>query len=140
MTRTYFERFLAPWYEFDRMTSLLNKMASNSTCEFPAVNVWVNGDEALVTSELPGVDVHSIDISVSGDTVTLQGSRPTNERKEGESYHRHELWHGDFNKKIQLPFQIDADKVHASYKKGILHISLPQLESNKPKKVEIKSE
>ncbi len=140
MTGTYFERFLDPWLEFERMGYLLRRAASNSTYEFPAVNVWVNRDNAVVATEVPGLDREAIDISVSGNSVTLHGSRPTNERKEGESYHRHELWHGDFSKTIQLPFNIDANKVHASYKKGILHISLHQLEADKPKKITIKSE
>ena len=101
--------------------------------------MWVNGDNAVVTTEIPGVDRNAIDISVSGNTLTLRGSRPASDIKEGESYHRHELRHGNFSKTIELPFNIDADKVHAVYKKGILNISLPRVESDKPKKIEIKS-
>ena len=139
MRGTYLDRFLDPWSEFERMSRLLSRAASNSGAEFPAVNVWVNGDHAVITTEIPGVESDAIDISVSGNTLTLRCSRPAEDIGEAESCHRHELRHGNFSKTIELPFNIDADKVHAVYKKGILNISLPRVEAEKPKKIEIKS-
>jgi len=138
MTTTYLERLLEPWREFDRMNRLINRTGSQGCSEYPSVNVWVNGDNAVITTEIPGIDRESIDISVSGNTVSLSGSRPAEETKEEESYHRHELWHGKFSKTIKLPFNIDSEKVNATYRKGVLHISLPQLEADKPKKINIK--
>jgi HSP20 family protein len=140
MTTTYLERLLDPWREFDRMSRLLSGDASCAVNEFPAVNVWVNGEDAVITSEIPGLDHEKTDISVSGNTVTLHGSRPADEKVGVESYHRHELRHGTFSKTVKLPFNIDSGKVHASYRKGILHVSLPKLESEKPKKIKIHSE
>ncbi|RJR14976.1 MAG: Hsp20/alpha crystallin family protein [Nitrospiraceae bacterium] len=138
MTTTYLERILDPWREFDRMSRLLNRTSSPVSSEYPAVNVWVNGDNAVITTEIPGIERDTIDISVTGNTVSLSGSRPAEETKEEESYHRHELWHGKFSKMIKLPFNIDADKVKATYSKGVLQISLPQLETDKPRKINIK--
>jgi HSP20 family protein len=140
MTTTYVERILNPWLEFDRMNRMFNKAARRGTCEFPAVNVWINGGNAEISSEVPGVDREKLEISVSGNTVKLRGTRPVYGKKEDETRHRHEIRHGDFSKSVQLPFNIDADKVHASYKNGVLHVSLPQLEAEQPKKIEIKSE
>ncbi|MBI5664769.1 MAG: Hsp20/alpha crystallin family protein [Nitrospirae bacterium] len=137
MTTTYLERLLDPWKEFDRMNRLLNMTASSGSSEYPAVNVWVNGDKAVITTEIPGVDRESMDISVSGNTVTLSGSRPAEEPEEEGSYHRHELWHGKFSKTIKLPFNIDGDKVKATYRNGVLRISLPQLEADKPRKINV---
>lgn len=139
MTTTYLERILDPWREFDRMGRFFNRTAGCETCEFPAVNVWVNGEEAVMSSEIPGMNREEIDISVSGNMVTLQGKRPAEEQREGESWHRHELWHGDFKKTIRLPFNVAADKVQATYKNGVLHVSLPQLEADKPRKITIKT-
>jgi len=68
--------------------------------------------------------------------VSLSGSRPE-ETMEGRSYHRHELWRGNFSKTVKLPFNIDADKVKATYRKGVLHISLTQLETDKPRKINV---
>ena len=76
MTTTYLERLLDPWREFDRMTRLVNRTDSYGSSEYPAVNVWVNGDNAVITTEIPGIDRNTIDISVSGNTVSLSGSRP----------------------------------------------------------------
>lgn len=139
MTTVYLERILDPWREFDRMGRFLNRTAVCETCEFPAVNVWINGEEAVISSEIPGMNREEIDISVSGNTVTLHGKRSNDEKKEGESWHRHELWHGEFNKTIRLPFNIEAARVHASYKNGVLHVSLPQSTADRPKKITIKT-
>ncbi len=140
MTTTYLERILNPWHEFDRMGRYFDRAERCGTCEYPAVNVWVNGENAEISSEIPGVDRDAIDISVSGKIVTLKGTRPEVETKEGESRHRHEINHGNFNKSIQLPFNVAVNKVSASYKNGVLHVTLPQLETEKPRKIEIKSE
>jgi len=139
MTRLYYDRLFDPWREFDRMGRMFNRSA-RCECEFPAVNVWVNGENAEISSEIPGVNKESIDISVSGNKVTLKGTRPLYEKKEDESWHRHEIRHGDFSKTIQLPFNIDAVRVQASYKNGILHVTLPQREADKPKKIQINSD
>ena len=139
MTSTYLEKLLDPCREFEQMGRLLGSSTSNTAGEYPAVNVWVNGDDAVVTTEVPGVDREAIDITVSGNTVTLSGSRPAEESGEGKSYHRHELRHGNFSKTIKLPFNIDSEKVHASYNKGILQVALPKLEADKPKKITIQS-
>lgn len=139
MTGIYLDRFLDPWREFDRMSRLFDNMTSNGTNKFPAVNVWVAGGDALVTTEIPGVDRSAINIDVAGNKVTISGSRPREENAERESYQRHELWQGEFSKTIKLPFNIDAEKVHASYKKGVLHVSLPQLEADKPRKISVSS-
>jgi len=138
MTTTYLERLLDPWREFDRMSRML-RGAPTQTTEYPAVNVWVNGEDAVITSEIPGVKTDDIDIAITGNSVTLRGKRPLEEEKNVESYHRHELWHGNFSKTVQLPFNVDSEKVHASYKNGVLHVSLPKLEAEKPKKIKIES-
>lgn len=135
---TYLERVLDPWREFDRMSRLLRSGTAETT-EYPAVNVWVNGEDAVITTEVPGVRTDDLDISVTGNAVTVQGNRPALEEKEVESYHRHEMWHGNFSKTVQLPFNVDVEKVQASYRNGILQISLPKLEAEKPKKIKIGS-
>jgi HSP20 family protein len=135
-----FGGFMDPWRRFEHMHRTLWRWASPSTIEFPAVNVWVAGDNAVVTTELPGVDPKALEISVVGKSVTLRGSREPEEMKENESYHRRERWHGQFTKALELPFYIDADKVEAKFKKGILYITLSRAEADKPKKITVKSE
>ena len=106
---------------------------------FPAMNAWTNEDGAVITAELPGVNPEDIDISVVGETLKLTGSRQPEELAEGAKYHRRERGHGKFTRTFQLPFSVEADKVEAVFEKGILHISVPRAEAEKPKKISVKS-
>jgi HSP20 family protein len=135
-----FGRFLDPWSEVDRMQRALSRWISPSSVDFPAVNVWVSGDTAVVTTELPGVDPKSIDISVAGKSLTIRGSRDPEELKEGESYHRRERWSGQFTKTVEMPFNIESGKVEAKFTKGILRILAPRAEAEKPRKITVKSD
>jgi len=135
-----FGRFVDPWREFDRVQRALSRWTSPSAIEFPAVNVWVAGDTAVVTTELPGVDAKSIDISVVGRSLTLRGSREPEALKENESYHRRERWRGEFTKTIELPFDIETSKVEAKFSRGTLYINLPRAETDKPRKINVTSD
>jgi HSP20 family protein len=132
-----FSRTWDPWLELDRMQRLFRDLSMPATGEFPAVNVWVNGDAAEVKVELPGVDPKDVDISVVGKTLTLRGSRSPEEAKEEESYHRRERWSGSFNRAVDLPFSVNAAKVEARFSKGILTITLPRAEEDKPRKIAV---
>jgi len=132
-------RFLEPWRDFERMHRVLSGRASALSIEFPALNVWVSGDNAVVTTELPGVDPNTIVISVVGKSLTIRGAREPEVLKEGESYHRRERWSGQFTKTIELPFTIDTTRVEAKFIKGVLHINLPRAEADKPRKIAVKS-
>jgi HSP20 family protein len=134
-----FGRLLDPWREFERLNRGLTRGPA-STADFPAFNVWMAADNAVVTSEIPGIDSKDIEISVVGKTVTLRGTRAPEQTKEKEAYHRRERWHGRFSKTFELPFEVDADRVGAKYAKGILYIALPRAEADKPRKIVVKSE
>ena len=108
--------------------------------DYPAVNVLLGEHDAVITAELPGLDTGKTDISVAGDVVTFSGSREPTVLGEGESYHIHERTNGRFSRQVQVPFQIDATRVEAKYEKGVLSITLPRAEEDKPKKISIKSE
>lgn len=69
-----------------------------------------------------------------------KGSRQSEALKEGECYHRREWWDGQFTRTFQLPFPIEAGKVEARFTKGVLYISLPRAEADKPKKISVKAE
>lgn len=129
-----------PWREFEHVQQSVSDIASSlSENEFPVVNIWAKGDGAIVTSEIPGIDPASVEISVVGRTLTLAGSRAATEAGEGESYHRRERWQGRFTRTIELPFQIESNKVEARFDRGELHIDLPRAEADKPKKIPVKS-
>jgi HSP20 family protein len=94
----------------------------------------------VITSELPGVDPNSIELSVAGSTLTLRGGRQRDDLKEGEAFHRRERWAGTYSKAIELPFPIEGNKVEARYEKGVLYVSLPRAEADKPRKIAVKTQ
>jgi HSP20 family protein len=108
--------------------------------EFPLINIWINADEAVLTTEIPGIDAKSVDISVAGKTVTLRGSREPEPEKETQTYHRRERWYGQFSKTVELPFNVEAHAVEARFKKGVLKVTLPKAHAEKPRTIKVKSE
>lgn len=137
-------RIADPFTEVQRLQREMNRLFSGATevyaHDFPAVNVWRGENGAIVTAELPGIDPAKLDISVVGDSLTLTGIRELETLKEGESYHRQERTYGRFARTLQLPFQMVAAKVEAKYERGVLQITLPRVEAEKPKKISIKVE
>lgn len=138
---------LAPWQDIDKLQREMNRLFETtfsdtrrlSAPSFPAMNIWTNEDGAVVTAELPGVNPEDIDISVSGDSLTLSGSREPMVDMESVQYHRRERQYGKFTRTFQLPFAVEADKVEAMFEKGVLHIQLPRAEAEKPKKISVKT-
>jgi HSP20 family protein len=106
---------------------------------YPAMNVWANEDGLTITAEVPGVSPEDIDISVVGDTLTLSGERKPDLLKEGARYHRQERGFGSFSRSIQLPFMVNVSKVDATFHNGVLNVSLPRAEEDKPRKIAVKS-
>jgi HSP20 family protein len=106
---------------------------------FPAVNIWTGHDDAVVTVEVPGVDPQKLDLSVVGDTLTVSGSREPDHLEEGQAFSRRERETGEFSRTVQLPFRVETDKVAAHYAHGILRVTLPRLEADKPKQVTVKA-
>ncbi|MBF0321136.1 MAG: Hsp20/alpha crystallin family protein, partial [Nitrospirae bacterium] len=107
--------------------------------EYPSVNLWTNEDGVLVTAELPGVEAQDIDITVVGKTLTLKGARRADEAKEDECCHRGECRYGNFARSIELPYEVDGEKVGAKLDKGVLSVTLPRAEADKPKKIVVSS-
>jgi HSP20 family protein len=132
-----------PWYDFDWETNLVDRSAAvpaMRASEFPLVNVWVNADEAVLTTELPGIDAKSVEISIAGKTVSLRGSREPEPEAEGRIYHRRERWYGQFSRTIELPFNIESAAVEARFRKGLLQVTLPKAPADKPRAIKVKSE
>lgn len=105
--------------------------------DYPRVNLWSGANEARLTVELPGANAEDLDINVGSSTVTLKGAFPVYEAKEGEEFVRRERPTGQFMRTVELPFPVDSGKVDASYKNGVLHVVLPRLEGDKPRKIKI---
>jgi HSP20 family protein len=133
-------RLFDPWREVDFINRPRFRVLTPTTIDFPAANIWVAGDSAVVSTEIPGLDTEALEVSVVNNLLTLRGSRKPEELKEEDTYHRQERWGGKFAKTIELPFAIESGKVEARFTKGILYITLPRAEADKPRKIAIKAE
>ncbi|MBD3375292.1 Hsp20 family protein [candidate division KSB1 bacterium] len=134
-------RGVSPWDEVERLQRDMNRLFSGFNREprgrFPAVNVWTKPEGALVTAEIPGYDSKDIELSVQNKTLVISGSRKPLEEKEGQTLHRRERNHGEFNRTVNLTFPVEVDATKATFKDGVLYIELPRAEADKPKKIEI---
>ena len=107
--------------------------------KFPAINIWANDDGVAVSAKLPGVTAENIDISVKENSVTIAGTREPKALDEGEKFLRRERRGGDFSRTFRLPFVVDSNGVEAVFKNGILNVSLPRAEEDKPRKISVKT-
>lgn len=103
---------------------------------FPLINVFNDGDDFVVVAELPGVKKEDLEIQVRGNTVRIQGKKAI-AHPESASIHRRERAAGEFDRTVTLPDDVDASKVAAEYRDGVLTLRLPRAESAKPRTVTI---
>lgn len=106
---------------------------------YPALNILDDGESFKVQAELPGVKPADIDISVTGNTLTIRGERTTPEVPDGASWHRRERQMGRFRRSLTLPEQVDSSRVSARFESGVLEILLPRAESAKPRKITVEA-
>ena len=117
------------WSGFGRQSQLFSGWT-------PALDVYQNNDNVIAMIELPGMKKEDIEISLHDGMLTIGGERKA-ETKEGDNAERSERYIGKFRRSITLPARIDANKVSASYKDGILTVNLPKAEEAKPKQIQV---
>jgi HSP20 family protein len=105
----------------------------------PSVDVSENDKELIVRAELPGIDPKEIDISLVGNVMTIKGERKHEREEKKENFHLLERSSGSFSRSIQLPAEVQADKIQATYKDGILSITMPKTKAEAVKKIEVKA-
>ncbi len=105
----------------------------------PAVDVKETADQIVVKAEVPGIDAKDINISVTGDVLTIKGEKKSEREEKDENYHVVERSYGSFSRSLVLPAAADLDKIEAKYDKGVLTVTCPKKEEVKPKAIEIKT-
>ena len=103
----------------------------------PAVDICENENNIVLKAELPGVDPKDVEVRVEDNTLYLKGERKFEKDTKEENYHRIERSYGSFARSFSLPNSIDAEKVVAEYKDGLLTLTLPKREETKPKTIKI---
>lgn len=103
----------------------------------PVVDVYEDQDNIILRAELPGMKQDEIDIDLTGDTLTIHGERKFADEEHRDNYVRVERAYGEFKRSFTIGVPIQADKVKATYKDGILEVTIPKAEEVKPKKVKV---
>jgi HSP20 family protein len=146
------EKELTPWRPFGELSSLrreMDRLWENFFGERPLARMWErewapsldmseSKDNFVVKAEVPGIDAKDIDISLTGDVLTIRGEKKQEKEEREEDYHLIERSHGSFSRSVRLPAEVESNKIRASYKNGILNITLPKSEKVKAKEVKIK--
>ena len=108
-----------------------------------ALDVYANDDEAVVLAAVPGVDPENIEISIERNTLTLKGeifNSATSEEAKGATWYLHELQSGSFQRSLTLPWDIDVDTADATFQHGLLRLTLPKAQADKPKQIRVRVE
>lgn len=140
-----FARSTDPMFPFNELRREIGRLLEGfewrrpgfgAAARFPALNVWEDGEALHAEAELPGVHLEDLEILVVGNELTIKGHR---QEREGQNltYHRQERGMGEFSRAISLPVEIDADKVEATLRNGVLTLRLPKAEVARPKKINI---
>ena len=103
----------------------------------PSVDVIERDEEVLVRAELPGVDKSDLDVSMTDNTVTIKGSTRTEEKEEKGDYLRREVSTGSYSRTVTLPAEVDGDKANASFKDGLLELTLPKQKKAKRRNIKV---
>jgi HSP20 family protein len=103
----------------------------------PACDVWETKDDIVVAFELPGINEKDVAVSMTGDLLTLRGERRWQPMEKDDTYHRVERVYGKFERSLQLGVPVQADKVKASYRDGVLTVRLPKADEVKPREIKI---
>ena len=140
---------LSNWSSFDRLASVredLNRLFDFSWPSrdsgllggwSPSLDVFDDKDRFVVHVELPGMKKEDINLSLHEGSLTISGERKSQSETKSEGQFRSERYFGKFQRSVTLPTAVDANKVNASYKDGVLTVALPKAEEAKPKQIAV---
>jgi len=142
---------LTPWrpFEFDRIRkemdqlwdSFLEGRPMRRAGEWlPSIDVSETKSDLVIKAELPGMDSKDIDISLSNGFLTIKGEKNQEKEEKDENYYLIERSYGSFTRSVRLPREVQSDKITASFKNGVLRVTLPKSEEAKKKEIKIKVE
>ena len=142
-------RWNDPFREFAQLQNRINRAFSDAYAQgdeglttsgswVPPVDIFQNGDhEIVLKAELPDMSREHIDITVDNGTLTIKGEKKISSEAKEEQYHRIERQYGSFSRSFTLPNTVDAGKVSAEFKNGVLTVRLPFREEAKPRSINV---
>ena len=132
MMEEFFGRRMRPWWP-ERW--FRNKGMEPTS---PAVDFYEEKDDIVVKAELPGIDKNNVEVNLTDHTLTIKGEKKKEEEVKEKNYYRSERSYGSFVRTLELPTDVHADKVKATFKDGVLEVRLPKTEEAKRKEVKVK--
>ncbi len=106
--------------------------------EQPAVDMYQTDTDVVVKASLPGMKSEDVDISVTGDVITLKGEHKEEHEVNEDNYFRKEMRYGSFTRSLPIPVAVNVDKAEAEFQDGVLTVKMPKTEESKPKAVKVK--
>ena len=103
----------------------------------PALDIVEEKDTLLVKADLPGLTKEDLAVSIQDNVLTIKGERKYDTEKKETNYYRRERSYGQFIRTVELPVSVDANKIAATFKDGVLHVTLPKAENAKPKEIKV---
>jgi HSP20 family protein len=134
MMEDFFGRRMRPWWP--------ERWARREAMELeaPAVDLFEDKNDIVIKAELPGMEKENVEVKLTDHMLTIKGEKKKEEEVKEENYYRSERSYGSFVRTLELPADVHADKVKASFKNGILEVRLPKTEEAKTKEVKVKVE
>jgi HSP20 family protein len=125
--------------EFDRLLGRRDTQVTSGWC--PVVDVRETTNELVLQAELPGISPDDVDVSVENGVLSITGEKraEVREGEEGGDFHLVERRYGRFERRFTLPRSVDAEKVSAEFRDGLLTVTLPKAEAAKPRRIEVKA-
>lgn len=132
---------LLPLYSPTRFLEQLEEMTGSDfdTQLTPRLDMYEEENELVIKAELPGIRKKDMDIRLDGDVLTIKAEKKEEKEVQEDTYHAHERRFGQYVRYMTLPVRVDAEKVNATLKKGLLEIRLPKAEDPGTKQIEIKT-
>ena len=124
------QRLLSPWW---RVAETTWRGSSN----FPPARITGTDDALVLTAEVPGIQLADLDLTITGDALTIKGERRPDETVAEASYHRRERLTGHFARSVTLPERVDAERITASYADGVLRVTMPKAPEARTRKIEV---
>ncbi len=127
--------------ELDRfLTSTLRGATGRGPLEWtPPVDITERDDALVLTAELPGMGKDDVEVELENNVLTLRGEKRSEHEEKEEGRHVYERQYGQFTRSFTLPRSVDADRIHARFRDGVLTVTMPKLERSGGKKIDIES-
>jgi len=106
----------------------------------PSLDISETKDNLIVKTEIAGANPKDVNISISGDVLTIKGEKKEEKEEKEENYHLMERSYGSFSRSVKLPVEVDQNKINANYKNGVLKVTLPKSEKTKAKQIKVSVE